>query len=99
MDHFNVNLQIAFKIIEEEMGVPLERVFSKLSASPIAAASLGQVYRGTLRSTGEEVAIKVSSLFVSNIEGSYLPCFLTFLFLLIFLVKMRGLADNLTSVV
>lgn len=51
--------EIAFKIIEEEMGVPLEQVFSKISASPIAAASLGQVYRGTLRSTGEEVAIKV----------------------------------------
>lgn len=26
---------------------------------PIAAASLGQVYKGTLRSTGEAVAVKV----------------------------------------
>lgn len=51
--------EIAFKIIEEEMGVPLQQVFSKISPSPIAAASLGQVYRGTLRTTGEEVAIKV----------------------------------------
>lgn len=51
--------KIAFKMIELEMGVPLEQVFSKISATPIAAASLGQVYRGTLRSTGEEVAIKV----------------------------------------
>lgn len=55
----HVSVQIAFKIIEEEMGMPLEQIFSKLSASPIAAASLGQVYRGTLRSTSEEVAIKV----------------------------------------
>lgn len=44
------------------MGVPLEQVFSKLSASTVAAASLGQVYRGTLRETGEEVAIKVGCL-------------------------------------
>ncbi|KAH9552254.1 hypothetical protein CY35_09G055500 [Sphagnum magellanicum] len=49
----------ALKIIEEEMGVPLEQVFSKISAAPVAAASLGQVYRATLRSTGADVAIKV----------------------------------------
>jgi predicted unusual protein kinase regulating ubiquinone biosynthesis (AarF/ABC1/UbiB family) len=42
------------------MGVPLEQVFSKMSADPVAAASLGQVYRATLRSTGEDVAIKVN---------------------------------------
>lgn len=34
-------------------------VFSELTAEPVAAASLGQVYRGRLRSTGEEVAVKV----------------------------------------
>ncbi|KAL8171230.1 hypothetical protein V2J09_023034 [Rumex salicifolius] len=51
--------QVAFKIIEEELGQPLEAVFSKISSQTIAAASLGQVYRATLRSTGEDVAIKV----------------------------------------
>ncbi|GAB2276023.1 Protein ACTIVITY OF BC1 COMPLEX KINASE 1, chloroplastic [Dionaea muscipula] len=51
--------QIAFQIIEEELGRPLEAVFSKISAKTIAAASLGQVYRATLRATGEDVAIKV----------------------------------------
>ncbi|CAL0333031.1 unnamed protein product [Lupinus luteus] len=50
---------IAFRIIEEELGQPLEAVFSKISSETIAAASLGQVYRATLRSTGEDVAIKV----------------------------------------
>ena len=34
-------------------------VFSMLSEAPVAAASLGQVYRGRLRRTGEEVAVKV----------------------------------------
>lgn len=51
--------QVAFKIIEEELGQPLESLFSKISSETIAAASLGQVYRATLRATGEDVAIKV----------------------------------------
>lgn len=51
--------QVAFTIIEEELGQPLERLFSKISSQTIAAASLGQVYRATLRETGEDVAIKV----------------------------------------
>ncbi|KAK3039607.1 hypothetical protein RJ639_029306 [Escallonia herrerae] len=51
--------QVAFNIIEEELGQPLEAVFSKISSETIAAASLGQVYRATLRSSGEDVAIKV----------------------------------------
>lgn len=50
---------MAFAIIEEELGQPLERLFSKISSKTIAAASLGQVYRATLRETGEDVAIKV----------------------------------------
>ncbi|XP_054788805.1 protein ACTIVITY OF BC1 COMPLEX KINASE 1, chloroplastic [Prosopis cineraria] len=51
--------QIAFGIIEEELGQPIEAVFSRISSETIAAASLGQVYRATLRATGEDVAIKV----------------------------------------
>lgn len=51
--------KVAFDIIEEELGQPLETVFSKISSETIAAASLGQVYRATLRDTGEDVAIKV----------------------------------------
>ncbi|KAI3989977.1 hypothetical protein MKX01_003680 [Papaver californicum] len=51
--------QVAFTIIEEELGQPLEAVFSKISSRTVAAASLGQVYRATIRDTGEEVAIKV----------------------------------------
>ena len=34
-------------------------IFSEFSAAPVAAASLGQVYKATLRSDGREVAIKV----------------------------------------
>ncbi len=50
---------VARALIEEELGRPLAEVFSQLDAEPVAAASLGQVYRGVLRSTGERVAVKV----------------------------------------
>lgn len=50
---------VALAVIEEEFGKPVDEIFSEISAEPVAAASLGQVYRGRLRSTGEEVAIKV----------------------------------------
>ncbi|MDZ8105833.1 MAG: AarF/ABC1/UbiB kinase family protein [Nostoc sp. DedQUE12a] len=49
---------IAYQIIETELERPIQECFSELSAAPVAAASLGQVYRGRLI-TGEEVAVKV----------------------------------------
>ncbi|NEP16334.1 MAG: AarF/ABC1/UbiB kinase family protein, partial [Leptolyngbya sp. SIO4C1] len=50
--------EIAYRIIEADLGRTPEEVFSRLSAEPVAAASLGQVYRARLYS-GEEVAVKV----------------------------------------
>lgn len=50
---------VAHALIEEELGRPVDEVYSYLSPEPVAAASLGQVYRGILRSTGEPVAVKV----------------------------------------
>ncbi len=49
---------VAFAIVEEELGSPAHQVYRSISAEPVAAASLGQVYRAQLHS-GEEVAIKV----------------------------------------
>ena len=51
--------KIAFATIERELGKPVDEVFSEITPEPVAAASLGQVYRATLRSTGETVAVKV----------------------------------------
>lgn len=34
---------VAFSIMEEQLGRPLEQVFSSISERPVAAASLGQV--------------------------------------------------------
>ena len=48
----------AFNIIETQLGRTVSQTYREISANPVAAASLGQVYRGVLY-TGEEVAIKV----------------------------------------
>ncbi|AFY75192.1 putative unusual protein kinase [Synechococcus sp. PCC 7502] len=50
--------QQAFQFIHEELGAIPQEIYAEISANPIAAASLGQVYKGRLR-TGEQVAIKV----------------------------------------
>lgn len=49
----------ALDIIEQELGVPVEVLFSEISPQPVAAASLGQVYQARLRPNGREVAVKV----------------------------------------
>jgi len=49
---------LAYQIIETELDRSIGEIFRELSPQPVAAASLGQVYRGRLLS-GEEVAVKV----------------------------------------
>ncbi len=49
---------LAFATIETELQRSVKDIFSEISPDPVAAASLGQVYRARLHS-GEEVAVKV----------------------------------------
>ena len=44
--------------VEKELGIRIEEAFSEFS-EPVAAASIAQVHRARLKSTGEEVAVKV----------------------------------------
>jgi ubiquinone biosynthesis protein len=46
------------RIVGEELGVRISKAFSDFEATPLAAASLGQVHRATLRD-GRAVAVKV----------------------------------------
>ena len=46
------------RVVVEELGRPLEEVFSSFERTPLAAASIAQVHAATLRS-GESVVVKV----------------------------------------
>jgi predicted unusual protein kinase regulating ubiquinone biosynthesis (AarF/ABC1/UbiB family) len=50
--------EIAFARIEKDLGRKINEVYAEFELEPVAAASLGQVYRARLHS-GEEVAVKV----------------------------------------
>lgn len=51
--------QQAKRIIEQELGAPVETYFSKFEEMPFAAASIAQVHRGRLKKEKTWVAVKV----------------------------------------
>lgn len=50
--------ELAKALIEAQIGLPLERVFSRFDQQPLASASIAQVHAARLK-TGEEVVVKV----------------------------------------
>ncbi|MFD3743858.1 ABC1 kinase family protein [Nocardia sp. NPDC058633] len=53
-----VSFESMREVIEQDFGAPLAEVFAEFDPEPIAAASIGQVYRATLHD-GRAVAVKV----------------------------------------
>uniref|UniRef100_A0A7S4RL08 ABC1 atypical kinase-like domain-containing protein n=1 Tax=Ditylum brightwellii TaxID=49249 RepID=A0A7S4RL08_9STRA len=51
--------EVAFATVEEELKMKFEDVFELIETEPIAAASIGQVYKARLISNGETVALKI----------------------------------------
>jgi ubiquinone biosynthesis protein len=49
---------VAQKIIEQELGAPVDEVFASFDPVPLGSASIGQVHKAVLRG-GETVAVKV----------------------------------------
>lgn len=56
-------------VIEAELGKPVEQIFRVLERKATAAASLGQVHKAILATTGEEVAVKVQRPNIDQLVG------------------------------
>ena len=57
-DVYEVPISDIRYIFKEETGMEIEEVFESFNEKPLAAASIGQVHRGKLK-TGEQVVIKI----------------------------------------
>jgi hypothetical protein len=51
--------EVAFRIVEEELNQNFNDVFALVEPEPIAAASIGQVYKARLLKNGQLVALKI----------------------------------------
>ncbi len=51
--------EVALKVVEEDLGVPIARVFSWFDPMPFAAASICQAHRATLLKDNRAVVVKV----------------------------------------
>ena len=89
--------ELAMQIIESQLKKSVEELYKEISPRPVAAASLGQVYKARLYS-GEEVAVKVQ-------RPNLLPAITRDLYLLRWAASWikpllpLNLGDNLTVVV
>ncbi|KAM1763366.1 hypothetical protein ACFX11_002713 [Malus domestica] len=88
--------EVAINTIEQELGLPIEELFSEISPEPVAAASLGQVYQARLRRTGQLVAVKVQR---PGVQAAISLDILILRFLAGLLRRIRKLNTDLQAVV
>jgi len=60
------------RALEEDLGVPVETVFSEFDDQPLAAASVGQAHRARLKENGVEVVVKIQR---PNVRASFVRDF------------------------
>lgn len=88
--------EVAINTVEQELGLPIEELFSEISPEPVAAASLGQVYQARLRRTGQLVAVKVQR---PGVQAAISLDILILRFLAGLLRRIRKLNTDLQAVV
>ncbi|KAJ3413197.1 hypothetical protein HDV05_008331 [Chytridiales sp. JEL 0842] len=55
----SVSYDVVESIFQRELGKSTKEIFSEFTEEPVASASIAQVHRARLRSTGKEVAVKI----------------------------------------
>jgi ubiquinone biosynthesis protein len=80
------------RTVEEDLGAPLDAIFSFFDQTPIAAASIAQVHAATLR-TGEQVVVKVQRPTVAGNVRKDLKAMSWFAPLLIGRIPIAALAN------
>lgn len=76
--------EVVRKMVEEELGQPVEELFHEFDLKPIASASIGQVHLARLK-TGERVVVKVQHAGIERVVGEDLEI----------LVGLASLAERL----
>lgn len=78
------------RMIEAELKRPIGELFATFEASPIASASIGQVYRATLKS-GESVAVKVQHSHIEELAEADLTIIEKLIKRVSYFVKIQGI--------
>ena len=87
----------AFALVEKELGRKMKDAFKMITPHPIAAASLGQVYKATALDTNEIVALKVQR--PSIYEGLELDFHLIRMFGAVVDANVKSLNTSIVSLV
>jgi predicted unusual protein kinase regulating ubiquinone biosynthesis (AarF/ABC1/UbiB family) len=89
----------AFAMVEDELGVPFDEIFELVEPEPIAAASIGQVFKARLVANGDLVAIKIQRPGCEEIIGLDLFIMRFYAGILTRIITAFGRKINLVTVI